>query len=154
MTHRTVLVLVIEDGYEYTEAFQRLGSGGGAEPKLRRAGDAEQAREVLAAEAVDAVFVDMVFDRIPPERLAGDLGELVLRFGGDRRRAEDHLARNQGFYILDALAPLLAPAKRLILAWDFGAEPDRLEALRERFPNLSDLPEGTPITTVFQSLLG
>ena len=151
MTARTVLV--VEDGFEYSEAFRRLAPAG-SQIDWRRAGDAGQARSALAGGSVDAVFVDMVFDRTPPERLAGDLAELVTRFGGDRRRAEEHLARNQGFYVLNDLAPLLTPSQRIVLAWDFTAEPDRLEALRERFPGLSGLPEGTPITRVLQELAG
>ena len=151
-------ILVIEDGSEYTEAFRRLALAlvAGRPPELVRAGDAAEARQVLtrrAGQNMDAVFVDMVFDRTPPERLAGDLGELVARYGGDRRRAEQHLARNQGFYVLNDLKPLLAPPQRIVLAFDFSSEPDRLAALRERFPNLTGLPEGTPISRVLETLL-
>jgi hypothetical protein len=151
-------ILVIEDGAEYTEAFRRLAMARveGALPELVRAGDAAEARQVLtkrAGQTITAVFVDMVFDRTPPERLAGDLGELVARYGGDRRRAEEHLARNQGFYVLNDLKPLLTPRQRIVLAFDFSSEPDRLTALRERFPNLTGLPENTPISRALEMLL-
>ena len=150
-------ILVIEDGAEYTEAFRRLAMARveGAPPELVRAGDAAEARQVLTqrGQTITAVFVDMVFDRTPPERLAGDLPELVARYGGDRRRAEQHLARNQGFYVLNDLKPLLAPPQRIVLAFDFSSEPDRLAALRERFPNLTGLPENTPISRALEMLL-
>lgn len=147
-------LLVVEDGAEYTDAFRRLAAVGAQAPVMLRAGDAAQARQILSEQEIDAVFVDMVFDRTPPERLAGDLGALEARFGGDRRRAQQHLARNQGFYVLNELAPLLTPSVRIVLAWDFSSEPARLDALRERLPGLTGLPEGTPITRVLETLLG
>ena len=147
-------LLVVEDGAEYSDAFRRLAAVGTEAPRMLRAGDAAEARRLLSEQAVDAVFVDMVFDRTPPERLSGDLDALVGRYGGDRRRAQEHLARNQGFYVLNELAPLLQPSVRIVLAWDFSSEPGRLEALRERLPGLTGLPEGTPITRVLETLLG
>jgi hypothetical protein len=146
-------LLIIEDGAEYTEAFRRIAAVGAPAPVTLRAGDAAEARQILSEQVVDAVFVDMVFDRTPPERLAGDLDALVARYGGDRRLAQQHLARNQGFYVLSELAPLLGPAVRIVLAWDFSSEPGRLDALRERLPGLTGLAEGTPITRVLETLL-
>jgi hypothetical protein len=146
-------ILVIEDGHEYTEAFRRLvGQGPGLE--LRRAADGGEARRMLAAERIDALFLDVVFDRTPPERLCGDLAPLIARYGGDRRRAERHLAENQGFYLLAEIAPLLPPETPVLLAYDFSAEPGRLAALRERVPSLRDLPDGTPILKALEVLTG
>jgi hypothetical protein len=147
-------LLVVEDGAEYTDAFRRLAAVGAEAPRMLRAADAAEARHLLSEQTVDAVFVDMVFDRTPPERLSGDLDALVIRYGGDHRRAQQHLAHNQGFYVLSELAPLLQPSVRIVLAWDFSSEPGRLEALRERLPGLTGLPEGTPITRVLETLLG
>ena len=159
-------VLVIEDGTEYTDAFRNLGSGatfgvsGRITPKdapdpleLVRAADFEEARRVLAERAVDAVFLDVVFDRIASEALVGDREGLIRRFGGDRRRAERHLAENQGFYLLNELAPLLPDGIPVVIAYDFSAEPERLAALRRRCAQLSGLADGTPISAVLESLL-
>jgi hypothetical protein len=159
-------VLVIEDGTEYTDAFRGLGSGatfgfsGRITPKdapdpieLVRAGDFEEARRALAERAVDAVFLDVVFDRIAPEKLVGDREGPIRRFGGDRRRAERHLAENQGFYLLNELAPLLPAAISVVIAYDFSAEPERLAALRRRCPQLSGIADGTPISAVLERLL-
>jgi hypothetical protein len=41
-----------------------------------------------------------------------------------------------------------------VIAYDFSAEPDRLAALRRAHPNLSGLPDGTPISEVLERLLG
>jgi CheY-like chemotaxis protein len=146
-------ILVVEDGHEYTEAFRRLaGLGPGLE--LLRAADAEEARRLLASGRVDALFLDVVFDRTPPERLCGDLAPLLARYGGDRHRAERHLAEDQGFYLLTEIAPLLPPETPVLLAYDFSGEPGRLAALRERVPSLRDLPDGTPISRALEMLTG
>src|SRR6185295_340619 len=105
MTRR---ILIVEDGREYLDAFTRLaGQTRDVTLELQRAGDLPEARELLERVKPDAVFLDVVFDRTPAERLAGDVEALIDRFGGDRARALAQLAENQGFYILDALLPLL-----------------------------------------------
>jgi hypothetical protein len=147
-------ILVIEDGTEYTDAFRNLAAtDAAASVELARAANFEEARRVLTERAVDAVFLDVVFDRIPAEKLAGDWVSLVRRFGGDRRRAERHLAENQGFYVLNELAPLLPAGIPVVIAYDFSAEPERLAALRRRCAQLSGLADGTPISAVLERLL-
>jgi hypothetical protein len=121
--------------------------------ELVAARSAAQARRVLAEREVDAVFLDVVFDRTPPEDLEGDLEEILPRFGGDRARAQEHRARNQGFYIARALASDLPSGAPVAIAWDFTAEPGRLAALRETVPGLRGVPEGTPLSEVLASLL-
>jgi hypothetical protein len=147
-------VLVVEDGTEYTEAFRRLSEGGRGGPvAFVRAGDGEEARRLLSERVFDAVFLDVVFDRAAPERLAGDLSAVLARFGGDRRRAERHLAESQGFYLLDALAPLIPDSVPVVLAYDFSAEPERLGELRRKRARLSGVPDGARITDVLGLLL-
>jgi len=147
-------VLVIEDGTEYTDAFRNLvATDAAASIELVRAGDFEEARRALAELAVDAVFLDVVFDRVAPEKLVGDREGPIRRFSGDRRRAERHLAENQGFYLLNELAPLLPGGIPVVIAYDFSVEPERLAALRRRCEQLSGLADGTPISAVMESLL-
>jgi hypothetical protein len=142
-------ILVVEDGTEYTDAFRDLA----ATPlDFLRASDLEEARRVLAERAVDAVFLDVVFDRTAPEKLSGDREELIRRFGGDRARAERHLAESQGFYLVNELAPLLPAGIPVVLAYDFSAEPGRLAALREKCATLSGIADGAPISAVLSSL--
>jgi hypothetical protein len=148
----TRTVLVIEDGTEYVEAIQNLASRGPVE--LVRAADVHEARRTIGERRLDAVFLDVVFDRTPLEKLAGDVEALIRRFGGDRSRAETHLAENQGFYVLNELAGILPATIPVVIAYDFSAEPDRLAALRRAHPNLSGLPDGTPISEVLERLLG
>lgn len=143
-------VLVVEDGTEYTDAFRGLAASDSV--GLVRAGDGEEARRILAERRVDALFLDVVFDRTPPERLVGNLEDVIRRFGGDRQRAERHLAENQGFYLVNELAPQLPEGIPVVLAYDFSAEPERLAALRERCPQLSGITDGAPISAVLESL--
>jgi hypothetical protein len=142
----------VEDGSEYVEGFERLTAGRGLDAVFTRAKDLESARAALAAGRPEAVFLDVVFDRTPEVCLAGDAESLVARFGGDRARAMRHLATNQGFYILDALAPRLAGLP-VILAYDFAVEPQRLEALRRRVPRLSGLQDGASISQALDMML-
>jgi len=133
------VLLVVEDGTEYTEAFRRLVPD---DVTLLRAGDAEEARGYLAAHPVSAVFLDVVFDRTPAEKLAGD-----------RARGVEHLSRNQGFYLTAELAEALPRDCRVVIAYDFAAEPARLSALRRNLPGLEGVEEGAPLSRVLERLI-
>ena len=147
-------VLVVEDGTEYTEAFRRLSDGAVEETvDFVRAADGEEARRLLADQPIDAVFLDVVFDRVAPDRLVGDLPALMSRFGGDRSRAVRHLAESQGFYLFHDLSPLLPGSVPVVLAYDFSAEPERLTELRRKRERLAGVPDGTPISAVLGLLL-
>lgn len=146
------VVLVVEDGTEYVDAFRRLAVED-QEVELLHAPDAAAARDILSRRRVDAVFIDVVFDRTAPERLTGDLAALVERFSGDRSRALDHLARNQGFYVLSELSPLIRPGSPVLLAHDFSSQPARLAELKVGVPDLQGVEESTTITQVMKQLL-
>ena len=146
-------ILVVEDGTEYTEAFGRLSADVGP-VELIRASHAEEARAFLATRPVSAVFLDVVFDRTPPEQLAGDRGELERRFEGDRSRVLEHLATHQGFYLLAELAPSIPPGVPVLLAHDFSSEPGRLGALRASVPGLDGVPESATTTQILRRLIG
>ncbi len=145
-------ILVVEDGTEYVDAFRKLAPEG-AEAEWLHAPDAATALRLLAEHDVDAVFLDVVFDRTPPEALAGDLEALAARFSGDRERALAHLADNQGFYVAAALAPAIPPGVPVLLAYDFTADPARLAALRESLPGLEGVEEGVSASTLVRRLL-
>ncbi len=145
-------ILVVEDGSEYVEGFERLAAARGMPAAFSRACDLESALAALASSAHDAVFLDVVFDRTPENRLAGDVEALVARFGGDRARAVRHLATQQGFHVLDALAVRLELLP-VVLAYDFSVEPQRLETLRRRVPFLAGLPDGTSLSSALDLLL-
>jgi hypothetical protein len=147
------VVLVVEDGTEYTEAFARL-SGDVGPVELLRASHAAEARALLTTRRVDAVFLDVVFDRTPPELLAGDRDELERRFAGDRSRVLEHLATHQGFYLLAELAPSISPGVPVLLAQDFSSEPGRLAALRASVPGLDGVAESATTTQILRRLTG
>lgn len=149
MTRR---VLVVEDGTEYVEAFRRL-AGDSEDVEFVRAPHGADARRLLSQSPVDALFLDVVFDRTPPEALVGNLEDLARRHAGDRARALEHLARNQGFYVLSELAPLIPPGIPVLIAHDFASQAPRLEALRETVPGLEGVAESTGITRVLERLL-
>lgn len=143
-------ILIVEDGTEYLDAFTRLSTPGSA--TFVRTGSLSEALARLDAEPFDGLFLDVVFDRTPVDELAGDLDALITRFGGDRERAVRQLAENQGFYVLDALAPRLAPEFPVVIAYDFSDEPQRYERLRKRVPRLSGLPDGASISKALEML--
>jgi hypothetical protein len=147
----TPVVLVLEDGTEYTEAFGRL-SGDVGPVELLRASHAADARAILAARRVDAVFLDVVFDRTRPESLVGDREELERRFPGDRARIIEHLALHQGFYLLAELARSIPAGTPVLLAHDFSSEPGRLAALRTAVPSLEGVPESATTTQILRRL--
>jgi hypothetical protein len=150
VTARTLLV--VEDGREYTEAFERLAGAAERPVRIVRAGNLAEARPPLESGGVGGVFVDVAFDRVPEGELAGPLDGLVARFGGDREAATRQLAENQGFYLLDLLAPLLVRLP-VVIGWDFSREPGRLAALRERVPGLEGLAENAPLSEALARLL-
>ena len=135
-------VLVVEDGTEYVEAFRRLAGGRAEDVELIRAGDAEEARGVLARRRVDAVFLDVVFDRTPEDRLCGDPS-----------RPAEQRARQQGFYLAAELAGAFPAGCRVVIAYDFAAEPARLAAVRETLPSLEGVEEGAPLSRVLERLI-
>ena len=139
MTRRAVLV--VEDGTEYVDAFRRL-AGKSAGVELLHAAGAAAARAIVAGRRVDAIFLDVVFDRTPPEDLVGDRG-----------RGLEHLARNQGFYVLAELAPLIGSGVPVLLAHDFSNQAARLAALRQKVPGLEGVAEGDTTTRVLERLL-
>ena len=135
------VVLVVEDGSEYRDAFRRL-TPEGERVEWVHAADAKTAREMLSSRRVDAVFIDLVFDRTPVEALAGD-----------RSRTLEHRIRNQGFYVLDAVAAAIPRGAPALIAYDFEAEPARLEALRRVCPRLEGVPESSGAAAILARLL-
>jgi len=143
------VVLVVEDGTEYVDAFRLLAGADSRSPGLElvRAADAAEARCALEDRRIDGVFLDVVFDRTPPEKLCGDPNASPTR-----ARSPEHLANQQGFYLADELASLLAGVARVVIAYDFANEPGRLAALREKVPTLEGVEDGAPLSRVLERL--
>ncbi|MCA9564766.1 MAG: hypothetical protein KC561_14820 [Myxococcales bacterium] len=91
-------LLIVEDGDEYLEFFERHLLG----YRLVQAKNAAQTMALLKKHAVDLIVLDIRFDRIPREDLIGDVMELSrTRFGQDTDLTEAwrYLAEKQGFLV-------------------------------------------------------
>lgn len=129
-------VLVIEDGEEYTHNLTRFL---GQEFHFVRAGDGHEAL-ALMGEGFQAVFLDMRFDRVPADRLLGDLAGVADRFNGDAERAARFLEDNQGTYVLAALREA-GCGLPVTFSYDFDSEPRRWANLSKRFGPVSYLTD-------------
>ncbi|TNE84433.1 MAG: response regulator [Deltaproteobacteria bacterium] len=143
-------VLIIEDGTEYIETMTRFLADGFA---WERAGSGPAGIERLRAGGIDAVFLDMRFDRAPEGELIGDLDEVAERFSGDRVLARRFVEDHQGTFVLAALreAGVTLP---VVLSYDFSGEPRRWERLAERFAPVRYLPDNASPAQVREALGG
>lgn len=94
-------LLVIEDGNEYSE-FARLF----LQPDfvVHQATSAASTLAMLSDLRMDALLIDMRFDRAPVDALIGDVTDTAARlFGGSQARAVRYLQDQQGILILAAL---------------------------------------------------
>jgi len=131
-------VLVIEDGEEYTHNLTRYLGG---DFDFVRAGDGHEALTLASgAGTFQAVFLDMRFDRVPADRLLGDLASVADRFNGDADRATRFLEDNQGTYVLAALREG-GHGLPVIFSYDFDSEPRRWQNLSRRFGPVSYLTD-------------
>jgi len=130
-------VLVIEDGFEYTETLSRFLPEGF---EWVRAGSGPAGLESLQGDEFDAVFLDMRFDRVPLDQLLGDVEATEDRFNGDPVQARRFLEDHQGLYVLAAIrdAGLSIP---VLLSYDFDAEQRRWGKLAAKHSPLDYLPD-------------
>lgn len=136
-----VRLLLIEDGQEYEEfvrhflgeRFEVVAAHSGAEAlaRLAAARDASEPR-------IDALLVDLRFERARTEDLVGDLPELSRRmFAGDLERARRWAKDQQGTLILGELRKA-GHAQRAVFVHDFP--PDRLANLRKLYGDVHAVP--------------
>lgn len=130
-------LLVIEDGQEYITTLSRFLS---QDFDMARAGDGGAALQALRETAYDVVFLDMRFDRVPAERLLGDLEQAAARCNGDRERGLRFLEDNQGTFVLAALREA-GHTLPVVFSYDFDSEPRRFRNLSKRFGPLDYLTD-------------
>jgi hypothetical protein len=153
MSRAESMILIVEDGDEYLDNLGRFVPG----PRYLQAHHAAGALEILGGGAVDLVYLDMRFDRVPLADLVGDHVQATREHNGDPVRAWRHLQNNQGLYILDALRRAGHGHLPSILAYDFSREPRRYEHLLRVHPSLHWVPDAvTPaqIRSLMDRLLG
>lgn len=129
-------VLIIEDGFEYSETLGRFLP----EVDWERAGSGPAALERLATESFDAIYLDMRFDRVEDDALLGDMGAAADRFNGDPVQARAFLQDHQGVYVLAALRSA-GHTHPVLLSYDFGVEPRRWARLSESNAPVDYLPD-------------
>lgn len=141
-------VLIIEDGSEYIETMRRFLSDGF---EWERAGSGPAGLARLKQPGIEAVFLDMRFDRAPEGELLGDVAQVADRFSGDVVQARRFLEDHQGAYVLAALrdAGCTLP---VVLSYDFSAEPRRWERLASRFGPVRFLPDNASPADVRRAL--
>jgi len=147
-----IRVLIVEDGDEYLESLTRCVRG----PSYVQAHSGREAIRILTTSAVDIVYLDMRFDRIPDADLMGDHVAATREHNGDPVRARTHLQNNQGLYILDALARAGLGDVPVILAYDFSRQHKRYENLLRMHPTLRWVPDAvtpTEIRTLMEDLI-
>lgn len=130
-------ILIIEDGFEYQQTLERFL---GSEFVFERAGSGPAGIERLQQGGVDAVFLDMRFDRVPDDELLGDVAAVADQFNGDPVQARLHLQDHQGTFVLAALraAGLKVP---VLLSYDFSAEPRRWSRMQAAHKPVEFLPD-------------
>ena len=129
-------VLIIEDGFEYSETLGRFLS----DVAWTRAGSGPDALVRLADEAFDAVFLDMRFDRVEDDALLGDVASVADRFNGDPVQARAFLQDHQGVYVLAALREA-GHTLPVLVSYDFGGEPRRWSRLSGSHAPVDYLPD-------------
>ena len=132
MNRESMTVLVIEDGDEYLDNLAQFVLG----PSYLQAHTGDEALGILESSAVDIIYLDMRFDRIPHADLMGDHDQVTREHNGDPNRAWKYLANNQGLYILAALKRAGFANLPVIIAYDFSKEPRRFDNLKRQYPNL------------------
>ncbi len=142
------VVVVIEDGHEYTETMSRFLS---EHLVIERAGSGPEALERLSRGGVDVVFLDMRFDRTPEDLLLGDVDALVDPFNGDRGQARRFRQDHQGTYVLAALRAAGHDVP-VVMSYDFDGEPRRFAKLARRFAPVRYLTDDAGPDTVLATL--
>lgn len=127
-------LLVIEDGNEYEE-FARLFLSDHFEHVV----PVHSAKEALeAAAGVDAMLIDLRFERATDEQLIGDADDIAVRlFAGDRGRAARWRKEQQGTLILGELRKA-GHAQPAVFVHDFP--PRRLANLRSLYGKVAAVP--------------
>jgi CheY-like chemotaxis protein len=143
-------VLVVEDGFEYSETLERFLSDGF---QWERSGSGPHALSRLAEEAFDRVFLDMRFDRAPQDELLGDLEAVADQFNGDPVQARNFLEDHQGNYILAAIRER-GHGVPVLMSYDFDIEPRRWKRLRERYAPVDYLPDSASPEEIARLLKG
>ncbi|MCB9669990.1 MAG: hypothetical protein H6736_21195 [Alphaproteobacteria bacterium] len=130
-------VLVVEDGYEYSETLGEFLADGFT---WVRAGSGPEALRLLDGSTFDAVFLDMRFDRVPLAELLGDMEATADRFNGDDVQARAFLEDHQGLFVLAALREA-GCGLPVLVSYDFGNEEARWERIRTRQGPVDYLPD-------------
>ena len=124
-------ILVIEDGFEYSELLKRF-LGDDTAFEFHRVQNGEAAIQALATGHWESIVLDLCFDRIPVEELLGDLDVVAEQFNGRHAEGLQYIIRNQGIFILSAIrdAGFNVP---VLMSHDYSREANRWRRLVNRY---------------------
>ena len=145
-------ILVIEDGDEYLDVLTRFLP----EYQYAQVHCGRDAIEYLRGHQVNAIFLDMRFDRIERTRLLGDFEHFLQANANDESRTWRFLEKNQGLFILHALYEENFSDIPVILSHDFSGQPARQAHLKRTYPSLTWVPDALSpdaIRTTLNSVL-
>ena len=126
-------ILVVEDGDEYIDVLTRFVDG----YRYIQVHSGTEAVHALQTMPIDAIFLDMRFDRIERSTLLGDHAALMQTHANDAERAWKFLEKNQGLYILNAIYEANYGHLPVIISHDFSGQPTRQAHLKKTYPSLS-----------------
>lgn len=128
-------LLVIEDGNEYVEFARALLSN---DFQVWQAQSFMQALQILTDQRIDALLIDLRFDRTLPESLIGNVSDTATRlFAGDTQRAVRYIQDQQGILILAELRRH-AYHQPAVFVHDFPER--RIQNLRKLYGDVSAVP--------------
>ncbi len=128
-------MLVVEDGTEYEEFANTFL---GARFLVVAAHSATEAIEQLRSRSVDALLVDLRFERAPSDLLVGDVDATARRlFGGDSVRALRWIKDQQGTLVLAEIRKA-GFRQRAVFVHDFPSE--RLKNLAKLYGDVHAVP--------------
>ena len=130
-------VLIVEDGHEYIDRAEQFLS---EDFEFTRAGNGEEALQLLRETAFEMAYLDMNFNRVGSHQLLGPWDELTARFGGDKEQARAFLEAHQGVYVLSAMRDA-GHGLPVLISYDFSSEPKRWSHLKSRYGPIAYLSD-------------
>ena len=128
-------LLIVEDGTEYRSFFELFLAEA---YEFAHAQSGAEALDALAKGGIDAIVLDMRFDRTPTEQLLGDVEAITRRhLGQDRERGLRYVQDQQGTFVLEAIRKAGYAQPALFIS---DMPPRRVDNLRKLYGTIAAVP--------------